>query len=163
MSTLLESGCRRKRNNLELRRIAFAVRPIVLKEKERLQRLCERIHQRCFVAFDLWHTAKTPKDSREPLHEFCSEHRLRIMLSHQLRAELVKIIGVLTDNDEHLCRQGSLREFRRDRSLPAWLRGPVLFVAFARLACSCLFDVIIGTTSTCCRASRYSTVLHVHQ
>ena len=55
-----------------------------------------------------WHTAKTPKDSREPLHEFCFQHRLRIMLSHQLRAELVKIIGVLTDNDEHLCRQAVL-------------------------------------------------------
>src|SRR5262249_46739303 len=39
-----------------------------------------------------------------------------------------------------------LRELRRDRALPAWLRGPVLCVAFARLACSCLFDVITGTT-----------------
>jgi len=28
-----------------------------------------------------------------------------VMLLQQFGAELVKIIGVLTDNDEHLCRQ----------------------------------------------------------
>ena len=55
-----------------------------------------------------WHTAKTPKDPCEPLHEFSFQHRLRIMLIHQLRPKLVKVIGVFTDNDEHLCREAVL-------------------------------------------------------
>ena len=55
-----------------------------------------------------WHAPETPKNTREALHQLALQSRLRIMLSHQLRAELVKIIGVLTDNDEHLCRQAVL-------------------------------------------------------
>jgi hypothetical protein len=52
-SAPLESGCRGKGNNLELRPVVFIISPIVPKEKELVERLRERIHQRSLVAPDL--------------------------------------------------------------------------------------------------------------
>jgi hypothetical protein len=43
------SGCTRKRNRLNHHRITFGVAPGLLKQKQRPQRLSERIHQGCLV------------------------------------------------------------------------------------------------------------------
>jgi hypothetical protein len=51
------------------------------------------------------HPAEAPKDAREALHQLAFHGRLRIMLIHKSRAELVEIIGMLADDDERLRRQ----------------------------------------------------------
>ena len=55
-----------------------------------------------------WHTPKTPKHHCETLHKLGLQSRLWVMLIHEFRAEPLKIVCALPDNDERLRSQSML-------------------------------------------------------
>ena len=92
--------------------------------------------------------AEAPEDAREALHQLALQTRLRVVLLHELGPKLIKIIGALTDDNEHLPREAVLPCIKAERALPPWLLGPVLLFALALFASSCVIDAIIQSPVT---------------
>jgi hypothetical protein len=53
-------------------------------------------------ALEKRHAAEPPENPFKALHEFGLQSRLRVIFSHEVRAEPLEIIGALPNNDQHL-------------------------------------------------------------